>query len=58
MASDRQHKPSIFDPAKLRLLPTGLNEARHLQTSLKIAITVMAIQFNSFNNFGAILTML
>ena len=34
------------------------NEAHHLQTFLKITITVMAIRFNSCNNFRAILTML
>ena len=34
------------------------NEAYHLQTFLKITITVMAIHFNSCNNFRAILTML
>ena len=44
--------------AKLRLLPTGRNEAHHLQTFLKIAITVMTIHFNSFNNFGVSLSML
>ena len=30
--------------AKLRLLPTGRNEAHYLQTILKVAIKVMAIQ--------------
>ena len=53
-----EHRTSFPCETKLRLLPTGRNEAHHLQTFLKIAITVIAIHFNSFNNFGAISTTL
>ena len=44
---------SGFLAAKMRLLYWT-----QLSASLKIVITVMAIHFNSFNNFGEIVTML